>query len=476
MISHKTVQLCLILVSGLLVAVPYPIVDTALNRFFDDKVEVKAIKKGTPFFGQDANYQGNKTSYSDHKNGTVTDNVTGLTWQQVPTKKETLADSIKSATKCRLGGFSDWRVPTIKELYSLIIFSGTDPDPMATSTAGLNPFIDTNYFPFKYGDSSKGERIIDSQYGSQTKYVSTTMNGNSTMFGVNFGDGRIKGYPSKKEFYFIFVRGNKNYGQNDFKVNPKYTISDRATGLMWMRVDSGLLKAGKMNWEEALAWAENLDFGGFSDWRLPNIKELQSIVDYSRSPKTTKSPAISPLFKLTKIKDEGGSDNFPCYWSSSTHKSTRGAEAADYIAFGEALGWMTDRKTGKKELLDVHGAGCQRSDPKSGDASQFPYGRGPQGDVIRIENYVICVRGGVAKLVTEGPALESKSVKRDSKSTKKGPSSDRRKGLIDKCDKDGDHRVSEKEFKGPSQHFKHLDKNRDGYITEDEAKNGKRRN
>jgi hypothetical protein len=43
-------------------------------------------------------------------------------------------------------------------------------------------------------------------------------------------------------------------------------------------------------------------------------------------------------------------------------------------------------------LLDVHGAGAQRSDPKSGDAADFPNGRGPQGDVIRIDNYVRLVR------------------------------------------------------------------------------------
>ena len=42
--------------------------------------------------------------------------------------------------------------------------------------------------------------------------------------------------------------------------------------------------------------------------------------------------------------------------------------------------------------VDVHGAGAQRSDPKTGDPSQYPYGRGPQGDAIRIYNYVRLVR------------------------------------------------------------------------------------
>ena len=42
--------------------------------------------------------------------------------------------------------------------------------------------------------------------------------------------------------------------------------------------------------------------------------------------------------------------------------------------------------------MDVHGAGCQRSDPKNGDPSDYPTGLGPQGDARRINNYVRCVR------------------------------------------------------------------------------------
>ncbi len=45
--------------------------------------------------------------------------------------------------------------------------------------------------------------------------------------------------------------------------------------------------------------------------------------------------------------------------------------------------------------MDVHGAGAQRSDPKVGDPDNWPEGRGPQGDVIRIYNHVRCVRGGL---------------------------------------------------------------------------------
>ena len=64
-----------------------------------------------------------------------------------------------------------------------------------------------------------------------------------------------------------------------------------------------------------------------------------------------------------------------------------------YVAFGEALGWMEEPPmSGNFTLMDVHGAGAQRSDPKSGDPANWHHGNGPQGDVIRIYNYVRLVR------------------------------------------------------------------------------------
>ena len=185
----------------------------------------------------------------------------------------------------------------------------------------------------------------------------------------------------------------------------------KATGLMWMKLDSGHLKAGsnkdgRLNWGEALEWAENLKYAGYSDWRLPNAKELQSIVDYSRCPDVTDSAAIDPVFDVTSIINEGGRKDYPFYWTSTSHCGAFGAQSAVYIAFGRALGWMQDRRTQQMQLLDVHGAGAQRSDPKFGNSKDFPYGRGPQGDVIRIYNYVRCVQGGKAESLAKSPKIE----------------------------------------------------------------------
>ncbi|MDH5510221.1 MAG: DUF1566 domain-containing protein [Nitrospinota bacterium] len=131
-----------------------------------------------------------------------------------------------------------------------------------------------------------------------------------------------------------------------------------------------------------------------NDWRLPNAKELQEIVDYTRSPDTMGSAAIDPVFTASQITVGSGAAGYGFYWTGTSHLDGRNpGEYAVYIAFGKALGFMSSPRG--VELMDVHGAGAQRSDPKSGDSGQYPQGHGPQGDVIRINNLVRCVAGGI---------------------------------------------------------------------------------
>ncbi len=236
------------------------------------------------------------------------------------------------------------------------------------------------------------------------------MEGNETVFGVNFADGRIKGYPielpggKEKTFYVLFVRGNPQYGKNRFVDNKDGTVTDKATGLMWSKEDSGY----GMKWRDALDWVQKKNresYLSYSDWRLPNAKELQSIVDYTRSPDTTNSAAIDPIFDCTEITNEAGEPDYPYYWTSTTHVNMIGGQNAVYIAFGRALGWMKS-SNGDFKLLDVHGAGAQRSDPKTGKLSDYPHGRGPQGDVVRIYNFVRLVRGPVTETQLHYPTLD----------------------------------------------------------------------
>jgi arylsulfatase A-like enzyme len=383
----------------------YAIVGTGVTNSYNNSGVISLPTIGQSFYGQNTNYAGNTPYYTDNGNGTITDNVTGLMWEKTTDKnadgeinyydKKTYAEALAGASSCTTGGYSDWRLSTIKEQYSLIMYFGAEPSPTATSQGMAVPFINTNYFTFGYGDlnssahgATSDERIIDAQYATSTIYVSTTMGGNSTMFGVNFADGRIKGYPSdnRKKYYVQYVRGNAVYGTNNFVNNGDGTITDTATGLMWMQNDNG----SGILWESALSYAENFNYAGFSDWRLPDVKELHSILDYSRSPETTSSAAINPIFNCTQITNEAGKNDYPFYTSSTTFcsQTPSNGTSACYVSFGRAMGYMSVFGG----WIDVHGAGAQRSDPKTGDPADYPTGSGPQGDAIRIYNYVRLVR------------------------------------------------------------------------------------
>ena len=377
----------------------YPIVDTNQTLFFSNDAIIDAPAVGEDFYGQDASFVGNAQSYTDNGDGTVTDNVTGLTWQQDPGEKMTWPEAVAyldEFNEAALGGYSDWRIPTIKELYSLTDFSGMTRMSSDTSI----PYINTDYFVFTYGDAAGENRFIDSQIMTITIYNSTTLGGNTTVFGYNFADGRIKGYELDKDVYCDFVRGNTNYGQNLFVDNGDETITDQATGLMWTQNDSGYYKArteadGTLNWQEALEWVQEMNdeaFLGYSDWRLPDVKELQSIVDYSKATILTGDAAIDDLFYSTPIINYFGEDDFGYYWSGTTHNDTSASpteyNAASYVVFGKAMGTMNG------EEVDAHGSGSQKSDPKTGIRSDYPAPdeNAPQGDEQRVYNMVRLVR------------------------------------------------------------------------------------
>ena len=379
----------------------YPIVGTNQLTFYNNTTEVTAQNAGDEFYGQNANYPGVTPNYVDNSDGTITDMNTGLMWQQsfdhnndgsIDVKDKLSYSELLSLVSngVSFAGYTDWRLPSIKEMYSLILFSGRDISPESTNESGLTPFIDNNTFDFAYGDTDAGERLIDMQCATSNVYVSNEVE--TMIFGVNFADGRIKGYGTaslmgggEKEFNYLLVRGNAEYGENAFINNNDGTITDKASGLMWMQNDNG----EAVLWQDALAYAEGKEFAGYSDWRLPDAKELQSIVDYSRSPATTISAAIDAKFNCTGITNEAGENDFPFYWTSTTHAnmSEKPGSAAVYVAFGRSLGNM-----GNNGWIDIHGAGSQRSDPKTGNPDDYAEGHGPQGDAIRIYNYVRLVR------------------------------------------------------------------------------------
>ncbi|MBI5831151.1 MAG: DUF1566 domain-containing protein [Armatimonadetes bacterium] len=360
---------------------PYVVVDTGQTRCFDIAGPIAPPAPGDAFYGQDAQYNGVQPAYHDNGDGTTTDLNTGLTWQTSPDYEHrmTLDEALAYADKLQLAGHDDWRLPSIKELYSIVDFRG--------NFFRHRPYLSQRAFDFEWPDESTGVRPIDAQVWSSTRYLGRTMAGDRSVFGYNFADGRIKAYPTQfggrpeadgAHLFVRCVRGNPDYGRNDFHDNGDGTITDRATGLTWQQADAG----SAMGWLDALTYAEGLKLAGHDDWRLPNAKELQSIVDYTRAPdaddEARRGPAIDPLFRL--------SDPEAWCWTSTTHEENL---YGVYICFGRGTSaWQFGGGR-----MNAHGAGCQRSDPKSGDPADYAAGHGPQGDEIRVLNRVLCVRG-----------------------------------------------------------------------------------
>jgi hypothetical protein len=382
----------------------YNIVDTNQENCFD--VSGKEIScKDT---GQDAQYTTLKATYSNNNDGTITDHITKLVWQQSADTngdnkinykdKMRLNDALSYCQNLKLAEKTDWRLPDIKSMYSLIDFNGKDVSGYDNNDMSkLVPFINNYVFGYEYGDTSKKERIIDAQWATATKYVSNTMNGYNTMFGVNFADGRIRAYPltmgsKDKKFYVQCVRGNEDYGKNNFLDNNDGTINDIATNLMWQKNDNGV----GVKWNDALQYCENSTISGYTDWKLPDAKELQSIVDYSRSPQTSNSASINSIFNATSIINENQEKDYGSYWSSTSHKNMMNAANAVYVSFGRTVGYVHGF------WLDVHGAGAQRSGPKDislVDTKKYGFKvvngaiiHGPQGGILRGLNFVRCVR------------------------------------------------------------------------------------
>jgi Protein of unknown function (DUF1566) len=119
-----------------------------------------------------------------------------------------------------------------------------------------------------------------------------------------------------------------------FTDNGNNTITDNGTGLIWVK-DSSCIPGGTwgkpgfplaMNWSSAISSCEALNYAGYTDWRLPNIKELQSIIDYGRN-----GPAIDPVFISQSSY----------YWSSTAVSD--GNDAAWYVLFGFGVVFSGDK-------------------------------------------------------------------------------------------------------------------------------------
>jgi hypothetical protein len=200
------------------------------------------------------------TNYvDDNADGTVTDGITGLLWQQVvPAGTFDWADETAYCAGLSLGGRTGWRLPTAIELLSIVDSSRTYPavNPMHfpntpaklfwTSTPCASYSGSVWYVDFVYGMS-------DFDTAAQLYSARCTWTGSPP--------AQVTGLGAPAGQYTISAD----------------TVKDERTGLIWQRAVPAQLD----NWISIQGHCESLDLGGFaSGWRLPTKKELETLVDF----------------------------------------------------------------------------------------------------------------------------------------------------------------------------------------------------
>jgi len=279
--------------------------------------------------GQDGAYSVNAMSFTDNNgDGTVTDNNTGLMWQKCTVGQDpyTCSGSAQAKTwddaqtacgdlnQTLFAGHSDWRLPSKKELITIIDYGIPYPGPT------IDPA-----FPNTVSGDNDGY------------WTSLSYSGNpsvSTAWYETFDYGSVYSADKGSPYYVRCVRGEET--AQSFKDNGNGTVTDSRTGLTWQK--NAEKTAGlSIPWADALSYCEGLSLGGKADWRLPNAKELESLTDDDHI-----NPAINA--KYFPNTDTGR------YWWSSTSLEkgpNYGPNYAYYVAFysGSVIGYLDTKNT-----------------------------------------------------------------------------------------------------------------------------------
>ncbi len=128
------------------------------------------------------------------------------------------------------------------------------------------------------------------------------------------------------------------------------TVYDSQTNLTWEDGKNHLYK-----WEGAIGYCESLNFGGVQDWRLPNVNEMLSIVDYH-----AQGAAINPVFSYLV--------NEP-YWSATTNAGKN--DEAWYVNFSDGYSRSFPKDANRRYVRCVR-QGKLSSSGSSGNAATLP--------------------------------------------------------------------------------------------------------
>lgn len=233
-----------------------------------------------------------------------------LTWQ----------NALVYASDATNGGLGDWRMPNIRELESLAIHGQSGPalTPGHPFSGLTNRYYwSSTTYPWDTGfafclDMETGRRTV--LHKTEAAYLFLLRErGSSGSLAPVVQTGQTIAYAPDDDGHR--QEGVEVLGQPRFADHGNGTVSDRLTGLVWLK-DAGI--AGRTNWLGAVALCAAMDFGGFTDWRLPNRLELDSLVDHSRT--NSVLPEGHPFVHVQSLAGRA-------YWASTTVAGNSGYAA-----------------------------------------------------------------------------------------------------------------------------------------------------
>ncbi len=198
--------------------------------------------------------------------------------------------------KCFAGDLDDSSVANASSLGTPQAYGYTLEDVYQRAVAGTEATAGGHSLDPSVNTTVPTMHTIDELYGVVKKYLPDT--GQTTSYTATFGEDHDY---------------NPAGAQPSYTDNVDGTISDNLTRLMWVKDgnSAGCNSGVTLTWEAALSFCENLTYATYSDWRLPNSRELMSIVDYGEyNPSVGKTAGTPTYFTNTKTS---------YYWSSTTY-------------------------------------------------------------------------------------------------------------------------------------------------------------
>ncbi len=247
------------------------------------------VQNFTDVHGEDSDYQGDQPHFTVSESGLTTfDENTKLTWERDSSRIWMTAIEGKDyCENLELDGYSDWRYPLMKELQTIV------------DSGEFRPAVDTTAFLNMPRQSS----------GIWTFPVS---NHPDHAWHIGFPDGHTMGQHTASTKMTRCVRADNGaaYHNMSYVDNGNGTITEKVTNRMWQKE----LDFTRRKWEDSIQYCENLEIGGHDDWRLPDFKELKSIVNFNKV-----NPSIDEeFFPNTPMKY--------MFWTNTAYVGTENAQ------------------------------------------------------------------------------------------------------------------------------------------------------